>query len=71
MKQEAEANAEADEKKKALVDKKNEAETLIFSTRKAVESAGDKFDDKAKEEIEKALKELEKEKINKMSPQSL
>ena len=62
MKQEAEANAEADEKKKALVDKKNEAETLIFSTRKAVESAGDKFDDKAKEEIEKALKELEKEK---------
>ena len=62
MKQEAEANAEADEKKKALVDKKNEAETLVFSTRKAVESAGDKFDGKAKEEIEKALKELEKEK---------
>jgi len=48
MKQEAEANAEADEKKKALVDKKNEAETLVFSTRKAVESAGDKFDGKAK-----------------------
>lgn len=62
MKQEAEANAEADEKKKSLVDKKNEAETLIFSTRKAMESAGDKFDNQAKKEMEKALKELEEEK---------
>ncbi len=62
MKQEAEANADDDQKKKALIDKKNEAETLIFSTRKAVESASDKFDDKAKKEIEKALKELEEEK---------
>ena len=62
MKQEAEANADDDQKKKALIDKKNEAETLIFSTRKAVESASDKFDDKAKEEIKEALKELEEEK---------
>ena len=62
MKQEAEANAEADQKKKALVDKKNEAEALIISTRKAVETAGKKFDDQAKEEIETVLKELEEEK---------
>lgn len=62
MKQEAEANAEEDQKKKALVDKQNEAEAFILSTRKALDSAGDKFDQKAKEEIEQALKDLEEEK---------
>lgn len=62
MKQEAEKNADEDKKKKDLVDKKNEAETFIFSTRKAFEAAGDKFDSKAKEEIEVELKALEEEK---------
>ncbi|MBU1070995.1 molecular chaperone DnaK [Patescibacteria group bacterium] len=62
MKQEAEKHADEDKKKKELVDKKNEAETFIFATRKALESAGDKFDEKAKEEIETELKALEEEK---------
>jgi molecular chaperone DnaK len=62
MKQEAEKYADEDKKKKSLVDKKNEAETFIFSTKKAMESAGDKFDKKAKEEIEAELKSLEEEK---------
>ena len=62
MKQEAEKYADEDKKKKDLVDKKNEAETFIFATRKALESAGDKFDKKAKEEIEAELKVLEEEK---------
>jgi molecular chaperone DnaK len=62
MKQEAELHAEEDKKRKAFADKRNEAETLIVATRKAMKDAGDKFDDKAKEEIEAALKELEEEK---------
>jgi molecular chaperone DnaK len=62
MKHEAEIHAEEDKKRKAFVDKRNEAETLIVATRKAVKDAGDKFDEKAKEEIESALKELEEEK---------
>jgi molecular chaperone DnaK len=62
MKQEAEKFADEDKKKKDLVDKKNEAETFIFSTKKALESAGDKFDKKAKKEIEAELKALEEEK---------
>jgi len=62
MKQEADLHAEEDKKRKAFVDKRNEAETLIVSTRKAVKDAGDKFSEEAKEEIEAALKELEEEK---------
>ena len=61
MKQEAEKHADEDKKKKDLVDKKNEAETFIFATRKALDSAGDKFDKKAKDEIEAELKALEED----------
>ncbi len=62
MRQEAEKHAEEDKKKKEFVDKRNDIETLIFSTKKTLEDAGDKFDKTAKEEIEKALKDLEEEK---------
>ncbi|HOX96310.1 MAG TPA: molecular chaperone DnaK [Candidatus Woesebacteria bacterium] len=61
MKQEAEKYAEDDKKKKELVDKKNEADTLIIQTRKVLKDSGDKFDAAAKEEIEKSLNELEEE----------
>ena len=61
MKQEAEKHAEDDKKKKELVDKKNEADTLIIQTRKVLKDSGDKFDTTAKEEIEKSLNELEEE----------
>ncbi len=61
MKAEAEKNAEEDKRKKEFADKRNEAETFIFTTRKVLKDAGDKFDAKAKEEIEAALKELEDE----------
>ncbi|HSV94493.1 MAG TPA: Hsp70 family protein, partial [Spirochaetia bacterium] len=61
MKQEAEKYAEDDKKKKELVDKKNEADTLIIQTRKVIKDSGDKFDASAKEEIEKSLNELEEE----------
>jgi len=61
MKQEAEKYAEDDKKKKELVDKKNEADTLCIQTRKVLKDSGDKFDAEARGEIEKSLDELEAE----------
>lgn len=61
MKQEAEKYAEDDKKKKELVDKKNEADTLVIQTRKVLKDSGDKFDAEAKGEIEKSLDDLEAE----------
>ncbi len=58
MKAEAEKYAEEDKKKKALIDKKNEAETLIFSAEKTLKDAGDKIEADTKKEIETAISEL-------------
>ncbi len=67
MMKEAEANKEADKKRKEEVDLKNDAEQLVFQTEKSLKELGDKAD---KSEVEKAegqikdLKEaLEKEDI--------
>ena len=62
MKQEAEKYADEDKKKKELVDKKNEAETLIFTAEKSVKDAGDKITEDEKKEIEEALKALKEAK---------
>lgn len=59
MKQEAQKFAEDDKKKKDLADKRNEADTFITITNKALKDAGDKFSSDAKKEIEEAIKELE------------
>ena len=64
MMKEAEANKEADEKKKVLADAKNEAEQMIFTTEKAIKDLGDKVDSKDKEEAESLVKEL-KDKLEK------
>ncbi len=61
MMKEAEANKEADEKKKALADAKNEAEQMVFATEKAIKELGDKVDKKEKEEAEELVKDLKKE----------
>ena len=61
MMKEAEANKDADEKKKALADAKNEAEQMIFTTEKAIKDLGDKVDSKDKENAEKLVSELKKE----------
>lgn len=62
MKAEAERHADEDKKKKELVDKKNEAETLIFSAEKSVKDAGDKITEDEKKEIEESLKALKEAK---------
>lgn len=58
MKQEAEANAEADRKAKEEVDKLNAADSLIFQTEKQIKDYGDKLSGTNKENIEAALKKL-------------
>ena len=58
MVKEAEANREADEKRKAEADIKNEAEQLIFMTEKSIKDLGDKIDSKDKEKAETEIKEL-------------
>ncbi len=58
MVKEAEANAEADKKKKELVEARNHAESLIHQTESSVKEHGDKVDASVKEEIEAKLKEL-------------
>ena len=70
MMKEAEANKEADEKKKALADAKNEADQMIFATEKAIKDLGDKVEGKEKEEalelVESLKKELEGEDVDKI-----
>lgn len=58
MVKEAEANREADEKRKEEAELKNEAEQLIFMTEKSLKDLGDKVEDKDKEKAEKEMKDL-------------
>ncbi len=58
MMKEAEANKEADKKKKEEADLRNDAEQMIFQSEKALKDLGDKVDAKEKEEAESIVKEL-------------
>lgn len=58
MKQEAEANAEADKQAKERVDKLNQADSLIFQTEKQLKEYGDKIPADKKKPIEDALAKL-------------
>ncbi len=58
MVKEAEANREADEKRKEEADVKNEAEQLVFQTEKSIKDLGDKIDSKDKEKAEEEIKDL-------------
>ena len=60
MMKEAEANKEADDKKKALVDAKNDAEQVVFMTEKAIKDLGEKITDKEKSEAEDLIKDVNK-----------
>jgi molecular chaperone DnaK len=57
MVQDAEANAEADAKRRQLIEAKNEIDSLIYSTEKSLTDNGDKLDADTKAEIEKAIAE--------------
>jgi len=58
MVKEAEANAEADKKKREAVEAKNQAESLIHSTEKSLKDYGDKVSAEDKAAIETALSDL-------------
>ena len=60
MMKEAEANKEADEKKKKEADARNDAEQVVFMTEKALKDLGDKVDAKDKEEAEKLMEDVKK-----------
>ena len=59
MVKDAEANAESDKERRGLVESRNQAESLIHSTRKAVDEHGDKVDPTTIEAIEMSIKNLE------------
>ena len=58
MVKEAEANKEADKKRKEEADTKNEAEQMIFQTEKALKDLGDKVEEKEKKDAEDKIKDL-------------
>lgn len=55
----AEAHAEEDAKAKALVDARNQAESMINQVKKTMEEAGDKLEADEKSKIEAAITEVE------------
>ena len=60
MKEEAQANAEADKKEKERIDKLNQADSMIFQTEKQLKDLGDKLPADKKAPIETALNKLKK-----------
>lgn len=61
MRHEAEAHASEDAEKKAKIEARNQADSLIFTAEKTIKDAGDKADAALKTEVEdkvKALKEI-------------
>ncbi|MDR3559616.1 MAG: molecular chaperone DnaK [Candidatus Pacebacteria bacterium] len=60
MKKDAEAHAEEDKKKKELIETRNLADTLIYSTEKSMREAGDKITADEKKPVEVAIENLKK-----------
>ena len=56
MMKEAEANKEADNKRKEEAEVRNDAEQMVFAAEKSIKDFGDKVKDDEKEEIEKLIK---------------
>jgi molecular chaperone DnaK len=56
----AELHAEEDKKKRELVDARNHADALIYSTEKSIKDLGDKVDAKTKSKVEAAIEPLKK-----------
>lgn len=60
MVKEAEANKEADEKRKEEAEIRNEADSSVFACEKALNDLGDKVDNKDKEKAEELIEEVKK-----------
>jgi len=57
MVRDAEANAEADAKRRQTIESRNEIDSLIYSTEKSLTDNADKLDAETKAEVEKAIAE--------------
>jgi len=57
MVRDAETNAEADAKRRQLIEAKNEIDALVYSTEKSLTDNGDKLDEETKTAVETAVKE--------------
>ncbi|MBF0605614.1 MAG: molecular chaperone DnaK [Nitrospirae bacterium] len=60
MVRDAEAHAEEDAKKRKLIDARNQADSVVYSTEKTLKENGDKVDGAIKGQIEQALADLKK-----------
>jgi len=60
MQKDAEAHAEEDKKKRDLIDAKNSADALIYSTEKSLQELGDKVSEDVKKEVLDKIEELKK-----------
>lgn len=60
MRQEAEKHAEDDKKKKELIEAKNMADSLVYTTEKTLKDAGDKVKEEDKKDIDAKTEELKK-----------
>ena len=62
LKKEAEVHADEDAKQRDLIQAKNIADSLIFSTEKTLKDSGDKIKDELKKEVQEKIEELKKAK---------
>ena len=60
MQKEAEANAEQDQTRRAQVDKRNEADQMVYATEKSLKEHGDKLEEADRQAVEQALDEARK-----------
>ncbi len=60
MKKDAEMHAEEDKKKKELIEARNMADTLVYTTEKAMREAGDKLTEDEKKPVQEKIEELNK-----------
>lgn len=58
MRQDAEAHAEEDRRKRELAEARNNADNLVYSTEKSLREMGDKLEASEREKIEKAISEV-------------
>jgi molecular chaperone DnaK len=60
MKKDADAHAEEDHKRKALVEARNQADSMIYATEKSLKEVGDKVDSETKSKVESEIASLKK-----------
>lgn len=60
MKQDADSHAEEDQKKRDLIEARNMADSLIYTTEKALKDAGDKVSEEDKKDIEEKVEAVKK-----------